>query len=90
MLFTSRIKLGTDGGFIFNIEALRPDVRGVYDQLVNFLNKEVYPKENEIMGVDRPVDERWTVNPVIEELKVRLLTFKCDLKKRKFSERNGL
>eukprot|EP00111_Clytia_hemisphaerica_P016518 TCONS_00048981-protein len=53
---------------IFSIDGLRPPVRKIYDDLIQFLDTEVYPREKEIMA-ERPESVRWTVHPLIEELK---------------------
>ena len=54
---------------IFSVDGLRPPVRALYNDLVKFLDEEVYPIEKEIMA-ERPEEVRWTVNPLMNELKV--------------------
>ena len=54
---------------IMGIEGLRPPVRKLYDELIGFLDQHVYPNEKEIME-QRPEHERWTVHPLLEQLKV--------------------
>jgi len=54
---------------VFSVDGLRPPVRALYNDLVKFLDEEVYPIEKEIMA-ERPEDVRWTVNPLMVKLKV--------------------
>lgn len=54
---------------ILGVEGLRPPVRHLYNELVSFLDEHVYPNEKEIMEL-RPEHEKWTVHPLLEQLKV--------------------
>ena len=63
---------------ILSVEGLRPPVRKLYNELVTFLDEHVYPNEKEIMEI-RPEPDRWTVHPLLEQLKVTcfLCCFLC-------------
>ncbi|XP_021488839.1 acyl-CoA dehydrogenase family member 10 isoform X1 [Meriones unguiculatus] len=56
------------GGLIISPEGLSPRVRKLYDQLLRFMELNVYPAEEELQRHQASAD-RWRPSPLIEELK---------------------
>lgn len=61
--------------FVYSSEGLRPYARELYYRVQTFISDEIAPKEKEMMR-ERGENERWTVHPIIEELKVSVVTEK--------------
>ena len=61
--------------FVYSSEGLRPYARELYYRVQTFISDEIAPKEKQMMR-ERGENERWTVHPIIEELKVRVVTEK--------------
>ncbi|XP_040587633.1 acyl-CoA dehydrogenase family member 10 [Mesocricetus auratus] len=58
----------TKGGLIISPEGLSPRVRKLYDQLLQFMEQNVYPLEPELQRHQASAD-RWSPSPRIEDLK---------------------
>lgn len=59
--------------FVYSAEGLRPYARKLYDRVKTFISDEIAPKEKE-MTKERGENERWTVHPIMEELKVSVFS----------------
>lgn len=58
---------------MYSAEGLRPYARKLYDRVKTFISDEIAPKEKE-MTKERGENERWTVHPIMEELKVSVFS----------------
>ena len=61
--------------FVYSTEGLQPYARELYDRVKTFISDEIAPKEKEMMK-ERGENERWSVHPIMEELKVSVVTKK--------------
>ncbi|XP_029389560.1 acyl-CoA dehydrogenase family member 10 isoform X2 [Mus pahari] len=56
------------GGLVISPEGLSPQVRKLYEQLMQFIEQKVYPVEPELQRHQASAD-RWSPSPLIEDLK---------------------
>ena len=63
----------TPGALPMSVSALEPRARDIFYRVRDFIQKEVIPLEKKFYTYATNPDTKWTVNPLMEELKVCFL-----------------
>ena len=63
--------LALPGALPMSVSALRPYAKDMYKRMREFIEKEIMPVEVEFFMHATKAENKWTINPLLEELKVK-------------------